>query len=492
MENMCSIMGGMAESGRDNEHQPSRSGGDTVAEGISALGDLVGALGQESTEGVPTFVAGRRASELIALSLAVLAEAVRWLIPFDERDAHAGLGFTSPARHLEATAGCSAAHGQQLVRVARFCARHERTAAALREGEINVDQVDLLARFAHDLAEPYAEHETDLLNAATDRPTEGLTRLLRQWRWRVSETAAAQDTERAWEQRSLTLNHDLFGGAYGRFRLDPVGAEILAAALDTPPDPEGPVPPRSLAQRRADTLVDLAAGDTAQPGEDPEPHNGDASEDGPTREARGGLQLSAGGLEPTGRRAQRVGIELVVDLGTFTGDTELDIDALRADLAHGGTISPQVLEQLICDASLRRVLMAGPSLVLDVGEATPIISTGLRRAVQIRDRHCQFAGCTTPWLWCDIHHLLPRRRGGLTEQANLVLLCRRHHSMIHQGGYALARQTGGTLITYPPAHRTEQQPWGLKPNGQWTQPPPGSHPPADSHPPPVTARATPS
>ena len=484
-----------------------------MIEGISGLGNLVGAIGQESTDGVPTFVAGRRATELVSLSLAVLAEAVRWLIPFDERDAHAALGFTSAVRHLEATAGCSAAHGQQLVRVARFCARHEQTAAALREGEINVDQVDLLARYAHDLPEPYGEHETDLLSAAVDRTSDELTRLLRQWRWRVSDAVAAEDTERAWDQRSLTINPDLFGGASGRFRLDPAGAEILAAALDTPPDPEGPIPPRSLAQRRADTLVDLAAGDTTQPGDDSDPgehhptsntggaghtteddrtsETGSTSEHGPADRSAGGIQAGDGGLQPTGRRAHPVNVDLVVDLSTLTRDPEFDIEALRADLAHGGTISPQVLEQLICDASLRRVLMDGPSLVLDVGEATPIISTGLRRAIQIRDRHCRFAGCTTTWLWCDIHHLTPRHQGGPSNQTNLVLLCRRHHSMIHQGGYALARDLDGTLITYPPGHRTEQQPWGLKPNGQWTQPPPGAHPPTDPQPPPVAARAAP-
>ena len=43
-----------------------------------------------------------------------------------------------------------------------------------------------------------------------------------------------------------------------RFRLDPAATEIVAAALDTPPDPAHALPePRSLAQRRADSLVEL-------------------------------------------------------------------------------------------------------------------------------------------------------------------------------------------------------------------------------------------
>ena len=149
-----------------------------------------------------------------------------------------------------------------------------------------------------------------------------------------------------------------------------------------------------------------------------------------------------------------------------------------------GPASPQIVEQLVCDASLRRVLTCGPSLILDIGEATPIIPTALRRAIQLRDRHCQFAGCTAPWIWCDIHHLVPLHAGGVTTQANLVLLCH-HHSMIHQAGWRFHRCPHTSQVTTrPPRHAGPDyggldevddgaDRWALDTDGSWVR----AHPP---------------
>jgi hypothetical protein len=46
--------------------------------------------------------------------------------------------------------------------------------------------------------------------------------------------------------------------------------------------------------------------------------------------------------------------------------------------------------------------------------------------------------------------------GGDTDTANLVLLCYRHHWMIHEGGWQLATVDQGRLLAIPPsqAHRS--------------------------------------
>ena len=58
----------------------------------------------------------------------------------------------------------------------------------------------------------------------------------------------------------------------------------------------------------------------------------------------------------------------------------------------------------------------------------------LRRAVEVRDRHCVFAGCDAPTHWCDVHHLHPldrrrRDRRWRTQRS----LCERHHTKVHHG-----------------------------------------------------------
>ena len=59
------------------------------------------------------------------------------------------------------------------------------------------------------------------------------------------------------------------------------------------------------------------------------------------------------------------------------------------------------------------------SLPLDIGAATETIPAHLRRAATARHPHCAFPGCDQPATVCDIHHLLPRARGGPTSLPKL-------------------------------------------------------------------------
>jgi 5-methylcytosine-specific restriction endonuclease McrA len=79
-----------------------------------------------------------------------------------------------------------------------------------------------------------------------------------------------------------------------------------------------------------------------------------------------------------------------------------------------------------------------------------VVSPGLRRAVILRDRHCRFPGCDRPPSWCDAHHVVHWARGGLTALANLILLCRRHHRMVHhRGGFQLELEDGRPVFRRP-------------------------------------------
>ena len=81
--------------------------------------------------------------------------------------------------------------------------------------------------------------------------------------------------------------------------------------------------------------------------------------------------------------------------------------------------------------------------VLDVGRRTRTISPALRRALAARDRHCRFPGC--PARRCDAHHVEHWAHGGATALDNLVLLCRRHHRAVHEGGFRVAFGAAGDV-----------------------------------------------
>ena len=111
-------------------------------------------------------------------------------------------------------------------------------------------------------------------------------------------------------------------------------------------------------------------------------------------------------------------------------------------------------------ARLRAILEGKPltsvSLPLDIGAATETIPAHLRRAATTRHPHCAFPGCDQPASVCDIHHIIPRSRGGPTSLPNLVPLCTFHHlTAIHRWGWALTlRSDGTTTATSPDGRRT--------------------------------------
>jgi hypothetical protein len=68
----------------------------------------------------------------------------------------------------------------------------------------------------------------------------------------------------------------------------------------------------------------------------------------------------------------------------------------------------------------------------------------------LADKHCQFPGCDRPAEWCDVHHLDDWVNGGRTRREDLRLVCHRHHTMVHEGGWRLLRGNGDQLEAIPP------------------------------------------
>jgi len=99
--------------------------------------------------------------------------------------------------------------------------------------------------------------------------------------------------------------------------------------------------------------------------------------------------------------------------------------------------------------------LAAASLPLDIGAATEGIPAHLRRAVTIRHRMCAFPGCDQPASVCEVHHIVPRSRGGPTALPNLVPLCRFHHlTVIHRWGWQLVLHSDSSTTAISPEGRT--------------------------------------
>ena len=95
--------------------------------------------------------------------------------------------------------------------------------------------------------------------------------------------------------------------------------------------------------------------------------------------------------------------------------------------------------------------LAGPSLPLDIGYSETI-PAGIRNAVILRDKHCQWAGrCNQPASACQVHHVKHKKNGGATSVKDCVLLCFYHHQVvIHRWGWTLVLNPDGTTTAWNP------------------------------------------
>ncbi|MFI4978586.1 MAG: HNH endonuclease [Solirubrobacterales bacterium] len=67
-----------------------------------------------------------------------------------------------------------------------------------------------------------------------------------------------------------------------------------------------------------------------------------------------------------------------------------------------------------------------------------------------RDGHCRWSDCDRPASRSAAHHVVHWIHGGTSDLDNLVLLCHRHHWMVHEGGWQIVRGDDGRMITIPP------------------------------------------
>jgi len=82
---------------------------------------------------------------------------------------------------------------------------------------------------------------------------------------------------------------------------------------------------------------------------------------------------------------------------------------------------------------------------MNIGRSTRAISTGIRRALSIRDGSCQFPGCDCHTN-LDAHHIVHWANGGETSLSNLIHVCSYHHRLLHEGQFSVSRLADGGLI----------------------------------------------
>ncbi len=199
---------------------------------------------------------------------------------------------------------------------------------------------------------------------------------------------------------------------------DPVAAATLKTAVLPLARRTGASDGRSLQRRLADALVEVAS------------HALDIGAVPGSGGTRAHLQLTAS-------------IETVMALDGASG----------GELEHAGAVPAATVQRLACDARVRRILLGPKSAVIDVGRARRLPSEATRDALRARSGGCEWPKCDRPVAYTNAHHLVHWAQGGATDIGNLVLLCYRHHWLIHEGGWQLARDESGRMLAIAPTPR---------------------------------------
>ena len=264
--------------------------------------------------------------------------------------------------------------------------------------------------------------------------------------------------ERHYEQRWLEVRATFDGTVAINGMLDAESGAVVLTALESLVGPPAPDDERTGSQRRADALVDLV---------------------------RAGLDHA--NLPDVG--GERPHLLVLTTLEGLRGD----LGAQPAELMWGGSIGNDTSRRLACDPIVTRVVTAepsgslridaaaresrrntgasppgdnapiskllldalppqlrGPCQPLDVGRAERLATSPMRKALLIRDRGCTAPGCYCPLGRLEAHHIVHWIDGGATAVNNLVLLCRRHHRFVHEGGWRIVLNSDGSVEFSPP------------------------------------------
>lgn len=371
--------------------------------------------------------------EIESLAAQINAGCARWLelvAEFDRREGWGGTGCRSTCEWVAWRCALTSRSAREHVRVARALPALPEIRAAFARGELSYSKVRALTRVADH------ESEAELVELARHATAAQLERMVR-----AARRASAADADEAHRESFVRWYWDDDDGCLRiDAKLPPEDGAFILRALEAARD--------ALYERRAAEVEEGADGSaeplaapgpsgSAEPSPVPSPTNAESL----TALAEAALARPPTGL-PGGERYQ---VFLHVDARTLATDSPgaSVTGPGECALADGPGISPETARRLACDSSVV-ALVEHDGEPLSVGRRTRSVPPAIRRALIARDGRCQFPGCERR-RFVDAHHIRHWSQGGETSLDNLVLLCRHHHRLVHEGGFSVSRESGGRL-----------------------------------------------
>ncbi len=343
---------------------------------------------------------GEQITELYAYISAATRHFLVLIREFDEDECWAEQGFLSCAHWLNFHCGLGINAAREHLRVAKALEFLPKVDREFEEGKLSYSKVRAITRAAS------PENEDLLLMTAQHGTANQLERLVARYR----RARAFEYKDFAFDQyqsREVNWRYDEDGSVVIRAKLPPDMGEVVLKALDKAID-VSEVKDDGVAARRADALADIA-------------------------------ETYLSNSDCSGSTADRY--QVIVHVSQRTPAIE-----------NGPDVSAETLERIACDCARVEVEECEHGEPLSVGRKTRVIPPAIYRALRARDGGCRFPGCTNQ-RFVDGHHIVHWRNGGETALGNLVLLCRHHHRLVHEGGFDCRKTEDSEIYFVDRQHR---------------------------------------
>jgi len=308
---------------------------------------------------------------------------------FDERAGWLKWGFEHCADWLHWRCDLSVGAAREKVRVSHALKTLPAVAAAFRDGELSYSKVRALVRVAN------RDNQEVLVNFALKTTAARVEERCRELRCGMVDSVI--EANRAYASRFLAIRRNAGRGTVTfTVELPLEAGELIDQALDKARD-DNPAPEfagESWSARQADALVNMAKSYL----------RGDSESPTTTSE-------------------------------NYLVNVHVEQSALVSGNGRSG-LPIETVRRLGCDTDAVVIMETEAGEPLSVGRKTRIVPAAIKRALSARDRGCTFPGCHDT-RFVDAHHVQHWSAGGETSLDNLVLLCSRHHRLVHEGGYSI-------------------------------------------------------
>jgi hypothetical protein len=345
---------------------------------------------------------GEQITQLCSQIYAAEAQLLTLIREFDDKECWAEQGFCSCAHWLNFKCGIGMNAAREKVRVAKALANLPKIDKSLSKGELSYSKVRAMTRIADESNEDY------LMMIAKHGTAHHVEKLVSKFRGakRVQDAAVAEEQ---YCDRELSHYYDHDGCLVIKARMPAEQGTIVIKALEMAMEKQytgaasaanDVTAVTSIAARRADAIAEIA-------------------------------ETYMNNDESSGSTADRY--QVVVHVTAETSEIE-----------NGPHVTAVTSRRIGCDSTVVKIKEDENGEPLSIGRRSRSIPPAMRRGLRNRDVGCRFPGCTNH-RFVDGHHIKHWADGGETSMYNLVLLCRHHHHLVHEGGFVCEKSASGKV-----------------------------------------------